>query len=471
VLLWAVLLIPAPASAADSEAIIAQLKNFVHGPEQQARFSLLVDQLDSTSFIEREQALHQLRLFPNLPGEQLESASRFASPEAQFKLTQLQAAQSEGRTHQLIRTVLTDVTESPQDIPLPLVLRVIETHSHGMYAPLAQRAVTAVSTDEEIQLLTDALQHELPLLRTSAAHALAARQGKAAIAQLSPLLKDPNDVVKLEAAFLLINLGQRGALDTLILLTDSAADLTRWRSKHLLSRLLGVNLQEEQEPKTNFAPFWRDILARNPNQALRIPVAMPSDIPLFEDAALSGWVEILNGVRQESPQSWSYDAGILTCSGEGRGYLITQRKFKNYELVLEWKSDGDSGVGIMAIKQEDPVRGEPPYLEVQTLPTSVGDLYIIGNFSANNSKGAPISFREKRLAAPPEPQSGWYQLKIVVKNGTAEISVNDTVVNKATGGTTKPGHIVLRNEGDAAAFKNLLIRPLDSYIANGADTE
>ena len=65
---------------------------------------------------------------------------------------------------------------------------------------------------------------------------------------------------------------------------------------------------------------------------------MPSDIPLFEDAALSGWVEILNGQRLEQVTSWRYEGGILSCSGEGRGYLVTQQKFKNYVLQVEWKS-------------------------------------------------------------------------------------------------------------------------------------
>lgn len=447
-------------SFSDSSLLINELKGFVYGPEQRAMLQELVERLDSDSFIERERAARQLQRFPTLPPDLLESENTLSSPGVRFTLEQIRKAQSPVRTHALLRDLLERVSNSPRGIPTELVFDVVATHERGLYIPIAQKALNAIANEAGPEAMKNHLTHANGLVRLCAANSMIMALGNGAITTVEPLLSDPDDRVKLEVAFLLINLGHQPALDILITLTDSNSDMVRWRAKHLLSRLLRVNLQDEKAPRTNFAAFWREIIRRDPKQKLNIPVEMPSDIPLFEDAALSGWVEILNGQRLEQVTSWRYEGGILSCSGEGRGYLVTQQKFKNYVLQVEWKSKGDSGVGIMARRQEDPVRGEPPYLEVQTLSGVVGDLYLIGNFTARNADNQQISFRQPRIANPPEHEA-WYRMKITVQNGNAEIIINDTIVNRVQGAGNETGHIVLRNEGDPISYRNLLVLPLE----------
>ena len=445
---------------AEETAIIRQLQAFAQGPEQEVIFLKIVEDLQTDSFATRERATMQLTTFPSLPDFQRTVQHTSLSPGAQLKLAQWQTIQSPNRTHALLRDLLETISQEPADIPIAMLFRVIDAHQSGLHPPLALAATIAVATTNDGPFLREQLQAPTPLLRISAAHAFIRHFPATSVAALSPLLADADEAVRLEVAFLLLKQNHRPALPVLIQLTDARSDGIRWRSKQLLSKMLNISLQEEQEPRTNFSAFWTDIVARNPNKPLRIPDAMPTDIPLFEDAALSGWTEYLNGMQNEHPKAWRYHDGVLHCNGEGSGYLVTQQKFRNYELSVEWKGKGDSGIGIMATRKEDNVRGEPPYLEVQTLSGAAGDLYLIGNFSASNIKGREIAFRAERTAIPVE-EPEWQSLKIRVNRGTANITINGTLVNTAKNATQQPGYIILRNEGNPVSFRNLLIRPSD----------
>ena len=438
----------------------AALATFTPGSAQEARFLELATHIDDDSFVIRSQAEFSLRNFPSVPADTLARAREHASAGVQYRLDQFAQTQSPVRTLSLLRKLFQQIQQTPANIDTANLLRVIAHHEQGLYVPLAQRTVIAATSPEAITDLKNYLTHTSALVRICAGRAIAHHAPDRAQETLIAQLEDPDHAVRFDAAFLLVNQEYRPALHTLIALTDASSDLTRWQAKQLLSRVLDLPLPDEGEPRTNFSTFWTEWLERNPNAVLNIPQTLPSDIPLFEDEALSGWVEIFNGQRQEIPKAWSYSDGVLHCTGEGSGYLVTHKKFKNYLLRVEWQSKGDSGVGVMAGRQEDHVRGEPPYIEVQTLPGAVGDLYTIGSFTADNAEGKAITFRQTRTAAPPENER-WYRMQISVRNGEAEFTVNDVVVNKIINGPAKPGHIVLRNEGDPVSFRNLVIMPLD----------
>src|SRR5271155_5214594 len=72
--------------------------------------------------------------------------------------------------------------------------------------------------------------------------------------------------------------------------------------------------------------------------------APPSDaIVLFDGKNLDQWVS----TKDKSPAQWTVADGILTVSkAPGVGNIETKRKFKNYQLHIEWKIPADiSGSG------------------------------------------------------------------------------------------------------------------------------
>ena len=74
------------------------------------------------------------------------------------------------------------------------------------------------------------------------------------------------------------------------------------------------------------------------------------------------------------PETWTWENGIITCTGNPIGVLRTKDKFTNFELVLQWrhlKSAGNSGVFAWvpekALKDLPPDKLPSQGIEVQIL--------------------------------------------------------------------------------------------------------
>ena len=83
--------------------------------------------------------------------------------------------------------------------------------------------------------------------------------------------------------------------------------------------------------------------------------------PLFNGKDLSGWRPI------DGPTaSWGVDDGLLICSGQGSGWLSTDKEYADFELELEYRvpAGGNSGVFLRA-----PHQGNPAFagMEIQVL--------------------------------------------------------------------------------------------------------
>jgi len=68
------------------------------------------------------------------------------------------------------------------------------------------------------------------------------------------------------------------------------------------------------------------------------PIAPERVIKLFNGRDLSGWTTWLVDTRQEDPRSvYTVRDGMLRISGDGFGYLSTDRAYKDYRLIVELK--------------------------------------------------------------------------------------------------------------------------------------
>src|SRR5947209_7929677 len=88
-----------------------------------------------------------------------------------------------------------------------------------------------------------------------------------------------------------------------------------------------------QQPKPQDTEVWE------PEPKVVTPgatnAAPPSDaIVLFDGANQDEWVS----ARDHSPAKWIVNGGVLTVSKEqGVGNIETKRRFRNYQLHIEWK--------------------------------------------------------------------------------------------------------------------------------------
>ena len=116
----------------------------------------------------------------------------------------------------------------------------------------------------------------------------------------------------------------------------------------------------------------------------------PSDaIRLFDGRNLDEWV----GTKDKSPARWKVDDGIITVD-KSAGNIETKRKFKSYQLHLEWRipanitgkdqARGNSGVFLAGFGD-----GDGGY-ELQILDSYVNTTYVNGQAGAIYKQSIPL---------------------------------------------------------------------------------
>ncbi len=106
----------------------------------------------------------------------------------------------------------------------------------------ARRATEAAARPQDAVLLRKALRGKNAQVRVAAASALGKSLGQEAQDDLHPLLKDPEDLVKLAAAQAIANLGDRECLPTLVAMLDSDDLRVRVSAAIALRQLSGKHL-------------------------------------------------------------------------------------------------------------------------------------------------------------------------------------------------------------------------------------
>jgi hypothetical protein len=213
------------------------------------------------------------------------------------------------------------------------------------------------------------------------------------------------------------------------------------------------------------------------------------------DGTFTGW----RGYnRSDMPGRWVIEDGAMKINGSGTGEaqsadggdIIFDQKFKNFELIVDWKVAKGSNSGIFYLAQEVP--GEPIYI-------SAPESQVLDN---DNHPDAKLGVDGNRTSSslydmiPAKPQNAkpfgeWNTTKIIVYKGTVVHNQNGanvleyhlwtpqwTEMLQASkfsqekwplafellnncGGENHEGLIGLQDHGDDVWFKNIKIKILD----------
>jgi hypothetical protein len=174
-------------------------------------------------------------------------------------------------------------------------------------------------------------------------------------------------------------------------------------------------------------------------------------VPLFNGKDLTGW-------HVMGTPAWKVEDGVLVCTGEGSGWLRSDKQYENFVLRLEFRisKGGNSGIFIRSA-----LEGNPAFtgMEVQILddhgrqptPHTTGAIYDAVAPKKNMSKPAgEWNFVEIICSGP------WV---VVAMNGEEIVRVNMDEHPKLKDRLRK-GYIGLQNHGSRVEFRNIRIKEL-----------
>jgi len=198
---------------------------------------------------------------------------------------------------------------------------------------------------------------------------------------------------------------------------------------------------------------------------------------LFDGKTKDGWHSYL---QPSASPAWEVTDGILhlnPATKDGRGDIVTNDEFENFELAIDWKIAEEGNSGIIFLVHEDKAY-DATYLtgpEYQLLDDKKAE----DNKKPNHLAGSLYDIVTPTKAAE-NPAGEWNHTIIRIKNGELTFWLNGVqtvkthlwdanwtdMVSKSkfknwkAFATFHKGHIALQDHGHDIAFRNIKIRQL-----------
>ena len=209
-----------------------------------------------------------------------------------------------------------------------------------------------------------------------------------------------------------------------------------------------------------------------------------------------GWVMMFDGKSTDGwrgynlpafpEKGWAVEEGVLHVIGSSRGEaggggdLLYDKKYRNFELSLEWKVSEGGNSGIFYLAQEIP--GEPVWKSAPEMQILDNEKHPDAKLGVDGNRMAGALY--DLIPGKPEavkPAGEWNQVKIMVYKGTVVHYVNGRqvleyhlwtedwkkmVLNSkfkdydAFLNTAEEGYIVLQDHGDDVWFRNIKIKEM-----------
>jgi hypothetical protein len=237
------------------------------------------------------------------------------------------------------------------------------------------------------------------------------------------------------------------------------------------------------------------------------PVTPKKAMPLCNGHNLTGFTTWLKDTKREDPRKvFTVHNGMIHVSGDGYGYLATDKEYRDYRLVVEYKwgkrTDGgkyvrNSGILLHGTGSDGGAGGTwMASIECQLAQGCVGDIIAV------RSKDIPVSLKAETVLGPDKrprwkqggevrtfpkgqlwwslhdpdykelldtrgkhdlesPLGEWTRVECICADKRIKIKVNGTQVNEAFDVYPDAGKILLQSEGFEIFFRNVELHPLD----------
>ena len=191
--------------------------------------------------------------------------------------------------------------------------------------------------------------------------------------------------------------------------------------------------------------------------------APSAKLALFDGKSLAGWKQVLEDPKADPAKTWSVKDSVIHVTGKPAGYIRTEKSFKNYYLVVEWRwpaEAGNSGV-LLHMQRDDKVW--PYSVEAQLQSGSAGDFWLIGGATAqvdDRRRNPNAANNVKRLSAAEKPLGEWNRYEITCLDGAVILVVNGELMNFARKAVPDEGFICLQSEGVPIEFRKVELTPI-----------
>lgn len=195
-------------------------------------------------------------------------------------------------------------------------------------------------------------------------------------------------------------------------------------------------------------------------------------IGLFNGKDLAGWKHVLAETDVPRDAVWFVRDGLLVCKGTPLGVLHTERAFKNFRLVVDyrWAAGTKPGNNGILTRINGVARALPRCAEVQLQHGSAGD--VLGLQGMMVASGQPRYFEVmnhalagdirgvKKLADAERPAGEWNHVELLARDGNYTVWMNGQKINDAGGVEVQSGPVGVQSEGGEIHFRRVALTPL-----------
>ena len=240
---------------------------------------------------------------------------------------------------------------------------------------------------------------------------------------------------------------------------------------------------------SSFSVFLPNALAESTPNTLTRPESLSGWQLLFDGKSADGW---RNYKKEGVSEGWKISDGVLSREGNGAGDIVTKKKYKYFELLLEYKISEGGNSGLMFHVTEDNPNpwNSGPEIQIQDNvagqdPQKSGWLYQL------YKPTAPSWVKEEGTLDSTRPAGEWNQLFLRIDPNQCEVSMNGALYYRFKLGDKKwkelvekskfaafpgfgaagEGHICLQDHGNLVSFRNIKVRelPQDRPVAQPID--
>ncbi len=195
---------------------------------------------------------------------------------------------------------------------------------------------------------------------------------------------------------------------------------------------------------------------------------------LFDGKTTDGWIRWGSHKPLEETSKWKVKEGTLAITAKGAGDIYTLEAFQNYDLKLQWKTRGNSGVFIRVDpSHKGAIWNKAPEMQVnrennpQRLgSTSAGGLYQLYNLEGPEKIVHADGWNSVRIMTQDDKTTYWfngrkaYEFTFGSDDWNARVAKSKFRKYEGFAGLKK-GHIGFQDHGAQVAFRNIKIKILD----------